>query len=164
MKDIETDDDVNENNLLLESQSQEDSDSFYKSDHEPAPQHHVEDDSDSFYGSDHEPAPHVESITHTPPASPPKKQNRVQATPSIRNALEIAGELTGSPKGLLRYWKKGTQAQVKEHWDREIRPDELWKTMRHIRLQSRKGKPMLTKEKPQNFVRSDSGSVSKKQR
>ena len=85
--------DSNTDNLLPESQSPEDSPN--ESDHEPI-------------------------ITHMPPASLQKKQNRLQATSSIRNALEIAGELTGSPKGLLRYWKKGSEAQVKEYWDREL--------------------------------------------
>lgn len=82
-------------------------------------------------GSDHEPSnynptndkrlsSYSEHITNTPPASPQNKRNRVQAKSSIRNALEIADELTGSPKGLLRFWKKGSQAQVKEYWDREL--------------------------------------------
>ena len=76
----------------------------------------------SDYGPTNDKPYHGESITHTPPASPPtqNKRNRVQTTSSIRNALEIAGELTSSPKGLLRYWKKGSQAQVKEYWDREL--------------------------------------------
>jgi hypothetical protein len=84
-------------------------------------------------GSDHEPSDtdpdsptdakrlYSEHITNTPSASPKKKQNRLQATSSIRNALEIASEPTyGSPKGLLRFWKRGSQAQVKEYWDREL--------------------------------------------
>jgi hypothetical protein len=59
-----------------------------------------------------------ERITNTPPASPQKKWTHVQATSSIRNALEIANDDTyGSPKGLLHFWKKGSQAEVKEFWD-----------------------------------------------
>jgi hypothetical protein len=91
----ETSDDDGNENLLLESQSPEDSPN--ESDHDPSI-----------------------TVTHAPPASFQKKPNRLQATSSIRNALEIAGELTGSPKGLLRYWKKGSEAQVKEYWDREL--------------------------------------------
>ena len=61
-----------------------------------------------------------ERITNTPPASSQKKWNQVQATSSIRDALEIANDPTyGSPKGLLRFWKKGSQAEVKKFWAHE---------------------------------------------
>jgi hypothetical protein len=104
-----SDDEGSENNLLPESQSQEHSPNGSDDDSEP-----------SDYSPTNDKRLYSERITNTPPASPPKKRNRVQATSSIRNALEIAGELTGSPKGLLRFWKKGSQAQMKEYWDREL--------------------------------------------
>jgi hypothetical protein len=50
-----------------------------------------------------------ERITNTPPASPQKKRNCVQATSSIRDTLEIVNDpIYGSPKGLLHFWKKGS--------------------------------------------------------
>jgi hypothetical protein len=102
-----TDDEGNENDLLPESQSQDHSPNG--SDHKP-----------SNYNPTNDKRLYSEHITNTPPASPPNKRNRVQAKSTIRNALEIADELTGSPKGLLHFWKKGSQAQVKEYWDREL--------------------------------------------
>lgn len=105
------DTDSDDGGVLLESQSREHSPDG--SDHELSDYSPQATNDKRLYG---------ERVTNTPspPASPQKKRNCVQATSSIRNALEIAGELTGSPKGLLRYWKKGSQAQVKEYWDREL--------------------------------------------
>jgi hypothetical protein len=109
--DLETsDDDGNEED---QSQLEYQEDSPNGSDHEP---------SDYSSGSTNEKRARLysEHITNIPSASPQKKRNRVQATSSIRNALEIAGELTSNPKGLLHYWNKGSKAQTKEYWDREI--------------------------------------------
>ena len=107
----ETTDDDGDENLLLESQSR---------DHSPDGSDH--DSELSYYSpqATNDKRLYSERITNTPPASPQKKQNCVQVTSSIRNALEITEECTSSPKGLLRYWKKGSQAQVKEYWDREL--------------------------------------------